>query len=398
MIQPYRRILAAPGAWQFSAAGAVARLPIAMIGIGIVLVVSAGYDSYALAGRVAAANVVAAAVATPQVSRLVDRRGQERVMRPLLAASGSALAVLTVTASAQGPQWVLYAAAAACGATMGSVGAMVRARWSALVADPRDLHTAFSLETAIDDVIFAVGPVAATFAATVIAPAMALVIPIVALLVGGYWFLSQRHTEPPIVAVAPTAPKSPIWILRSGAMVALVLIFTGLGVIFGATTVSTVAFAEERGSGAVAGPLLAVFALSSVASGLLYGARAWIMPLWRRFLVGVVALAAGTSLFVLAGSFWQLAGAMLIAGVAIGPTLISGNGLIQTVVPAARLTEGLTWGGTAIGVGVALGSSTAGSAIDSSGAHGGYQVLAVAGAVCVLLAVAGASALRGASR
>lgn len=394
---PYRRILTPPGAWEFSAAAAVARLPMAMVGIGIVLVVSAGYGSYALAGRVSAVNVVAAAMATPQVSRLVDRRGQARVMRPLLAACAGSLTVLVVVASAQGPEWMLYVAAAACGATQGSFGAMVRARWSALVAGSRDLHTAFSLETAIDDVIFAVGPVAATFAATAIGPPVALVIPIAAMIAGGYWFLGQRRTEPPTVETLSMGPKSQAWILRSGAMAALVLIFSGIGMIFGATTVTTVAFAEERGNEALAGPLLALFALASVASGLLYGARHWVGPLWRRFLFGVLALAVGTSLFLLASSFRQLAAAMLAAGFAIGPTLIAGNGLIQKVVPPARLTEGLTWGGTATGIGVALGSSAAGSAIDAAGARGGYLVLAGAGVACVLLAASGARALRAGS-
>ena len=40
MANPYRQILSKPGAWQFSAAALLARFPISMVGIGIVLMVS----------------------------------------------------------------------------------------------------------------------------------------------------------------------------------------------------------------------------------------------------------------------------------------------------------------------------------------------------------------------
>ena len=50
MLTSYRRILARPGALHFSMAGLFARLPISMVGLGIVLLVSAATGSYGLAG------------------------------------------------------------------------------------------------------------------------------------------------------------------------------------------------------------------------------------------------------------------------------------------------------------------------------------------------------------
>ena len=48
-----------------------------------------------------------------------------------------------------------------------------------------------------------------------------------------------------------------------------------LGVLFGGVEVATVAFAEELGAKAAAGPLLGVFALGSLLSGVATGAITW---------------------------------------------------------------------------------------------------------------------------
>jgi MFS family permease len=174
--------------------------------------------------------------------------------------------------------------------------------------------------------------------------------------------------------------------MRSGGMVVLAIVFVAMGSIFGATDVSTVAFAEEAGNRGLAGVILAVFACGSLISGLLYGARHWTTPLWRRFAIGIVALAIGSALFVVVTSLVVLAVVMFVAGFAIAPTLINGNALVQHFVARERLTEGLTWVGTSLGVGVSLGSWVAGELIDRQGSHGGYLVV-VGAAVLAVVAV-----------
>ena len=66
MLTSYRRVFAHPGALAFSLTGLVARLPIAMMTLGIVLLVSTLTGSYALAGQVSAAYIIGnAAFADP---------------------------------------------------------------------------------------------------------------------------------------------------------------------------------------------------------------------------------------------------------------------------------------------------------------------------------------------
>ena len=73
MLSTYREILSRPGALLFSATALVARLPISMVGLGIVLLVSATTGSYGIAGAVSAAYLVANAVFAVIQGRLLDR-------------------------------------------------------------------------------------------------------------------------------------------------------------------------------------------------------------------------------------------------------------------------------------------------------------------------------------
>ncbi|WP_255595951.1 MFS transporter [Cellulomonas sp. C5510] len=398
MLGTYRDVLDRPGALAFSGAGVIARLPMSMVGIGIILMIESLHGSYRLAGAVSAAYVLAQAVCSPQLARLVDQHGQARVMRPALTVSAVALVALVLCATLDAPVWTLYATAVLVGATIGSFGALVRARWSHVLSDPRSLHTAYSLESALDELVFVVGPILATTLATAVAPSAGLVVPVVGMVLGGYWFLAQRRTEPPPHGRRPVGPDGVrarrVSVMRSGGMVVLAVVFVAMGSIFGATDVSTVAFAEEAGRQALAGVVLAVFACGSMISGLLYGARHWVTPLWRRFAIGMVALAVGVSLFVLVSSMTMLAVVMFVVGFAIAPTLVNGNGLVQHFVARERLTEGLTWVGTSLGVGVSLGSWVAGSMIDRQGSHGGYLVVVGSAALAVVAVLASLRTLR----
>lgn len=400
MLQPYRVILTRPGALAFSAAGVLARLPISMVGIGIVLMLTAQYGSYGLAGRVSAVYIITSAACAPKLARLVDSHGQARVMRPATAAAIGGLTALVVCADlGANPAW-LYAIAAVAGVPAGSFGSLVRARWSHVLTDPRELHTAYSLESALDEVVFVVGPIAATVLATAVTPSAGLIIPIVALIVGGFLFLSLVGSEPPPLPRAVDAAGKRAHqgsVMRSAGMRVLATVFVAMGAIFGATDVATVAFAEEHGSKGSAGFVLASFALGSMLSGLAYGARNWVAPLWKRFAVGVVTLAAGVSLFFLPTSIPTLALVMFVTGFAIAPTLINGNGLVQFCVPSGRLTEGLTWVGTSLGIGVSIGASLAGMLIDDRGARGGFTVVGVAAGFAVVATLASLRALRAGS-
>jgi MFS family permease len=130
MLTSYRRILSVPGTALFSATGLVARLPISMVSLGIVLLVSAATGSYGLAGSVSAAYLLANGAIAIIQGRLLDSLGQGRVLTALILGFGASLGLLIWSVQADWPVLATYALAVVAGATLPSVGSCVRARWS----------------------------------------------------------------------------------------------------------------------------------------------------------------------------------------------------------------------------------------------------------------------------
>lgn len=407
MLSTYTRILARPGAWQFSAAGLIARFPMSMVGISTILAVQSLYGSYSAAGAVSAANIIAAAVGSPLLARAVDHYGQRRVMLPSLLAAGTSLAGLIAATMALAPLWALIVLSALAGGLAGSMGSLVRSRWTVVLDSPDDIHTAFSLEAALDEVAFMIGPVLATALCTTSALpvtsgwAVALAMEVG----GGLWFLSQRATEPPVhprhqaaddVPGGSGQPAPVPHVLSYGAVRCVVAIFLCAGIMFGANDVSAVAFATELGVKGQAGVALASWAAGSFIAAVVYGARPWGWPLWKQLSAGTLWLAVGASTFLLAPHLMVLAVLYVIVGLGTAPTITTGNNIIQAVVAPSQLTEGLAWIGTSLNIGVSLGSLLAGHAIDAAGSHGGYSLTMLAAWAGVVVLLVGLRTLRAA--
>ena len=152
MLAAYRSVFSHRGAAAFSATGILARLPISMMTLGIVLLVSAVTGSYALAGQVSAAYVVGNAVVAVPHGRLADRYGQAVVLYvdAVLFALATAMLVHATTHGWSSPWPHVWAALS--GAALPQVGSMVRARWAHLVRDDSERHTAFAVEAVGDEV------------------------------------------------------------------------------------------------------------------------------------------------------------------------------------------------------------------------------------------------------
>jgi hypothetical protein len=392
MLGPYRRVLAVPGGAAFSLAGFVARLPIAMQTLGIVLLVAAARGSYGLAGAVSATFLVAGAAAAPVLGGLADRLGQARVLLGALVGHTVGLGGLLALVLADAPAWTLFPAAAVAGASYAQPGSLVRARWSHVLAGQPLLPTAFSWESVVDEVIFVVGPVLVTALATGIAPAAGLLTAYGFALVGGLALALQRRTQPPPHPV-PGGGRRGSALLQPGVPV-LVGAAVGLGSIFGSVEVATVAFTAERGQPAAAGVVLALLAGGSLVAGLWYGTVAWRAPAHRRFVVGVLLLAAATVPLPFAPNVAVLAVLAFVGGFAISPGLIAGFALLDLLVPQRVRTEGLAWFSTGIGIGLAVSSSVTGQVVDAAGGRAALGVTVVAGALSAALVLLGVRWLR----
>ncbi|PRH80997.1 MFS transporter [Streptomyces solincola] len=391
MPSSYRAIFTAPGTVAFSAAGFLGRMPLAMMGLGVMTMVSEITGRYGLAGSLSATMAVSAAALGPQVSRLVDRHGQRRVLRPTVLVSLLAATGLVLCAQLRLADWTLFLFAAGVGCVP-SVGAMTRARWAALYRQsPRELHTAYSFESVVDEVCFIFGPIIAVGLSTTWFPAAGPVLAGGFLAVGVWWLTSQRATEP---VPHPAEHHTGGSVLRSRGLQVLVAAFVATGAIFGSVDVVTVAFAEAEGHKSWSSLVLAVYALGSCLAGAVFGLLHLKGEAPRRWLVGVCAMAVSMIPLQLAGNLPVLAAALFVAGLAIAPTMVTTMALVQAHVPRAKLTEGMSWTSTGLAVGIALGASTGGWVVDAHGAAAGYAVPGVAGVCAAVVGLTGYRLLR----
>lgn len=386
MASPYRTVLRLPGATAFSVAGVIARLPISMVSLGLVILVADRTDSYSYAGGVSAAYVAANALAAVPLARLVDRIGQRRVLAPAatLSALGVGLAVAAVESGAATP--LPHLCAVLAGATLPNVGAAVRARWSHAVTERSQLDTAFALEAVNDELVFIAGPTLVTLLASAVDPVLGLFTATTALLVGTGWLVSQRLTEPPLhrsdgveTGPRPALPWGRLLPLAAGAVM--------LGILFGGTEVATVALTDEAGRPAAAGPLLAVWALGSLLSGLVAGGLTYRRSAASRYRLGVTALAVLMLPLPLVDSLVPLGFLLFLAGFAVSPTMIAAVSWVEESVPTARLNEGMTVFTTGLVAGVAPGAALVGLVVDARGASPSYAVPAAAGVVAAVVAL-----------
>ncbi|MFJ7078211.1 MFS transporter [Streptomyces sp. NPDC098781] len=385
---PYRRLLARPGARAFTLANLVARLPMGMFSVSAVVMIAGTRGSYALAGAVTATGLAATALVAPWTARLVDRYGQARIAVPatLVAALGSLALLLCVRHDA--PAWTLFAAYAAT-ATTPNTGGMSRARWARLLKDDPDaLHTANSFEQVADELCFMLGPVLAAFLCGTFFPEAGTLVGVVLLVTGVLAFAAQRSTEPP--PRGRTTVGAPP--LRAPGMLPLLAACLAMGAVFGSTEVVTLAFADAAGHRTAAGAVLALQAAGSGAAGLLYGRLRFAGPAEDRYPWCIAAMTALLTLPLLAasltGSLLLLSAALLLAGMATAPTMITNMTLVQRRTPDGRLNEGMTLAVTALLGGIACGSAAGGWAVERLTPTAGYGVPVTAAALALLIALA----------
>jgi len=393
MSNPYREIFSAPGAVRFSTAAFFARLPFAMAPVGIVAMLAQTHGEYWLAGAVSATFALTNAFVAPQISRLVDRFGQSRIVIPTTIIAVIGFVFLIVATNQSWPNWTLFISAFFAG-SMPSIPAMVRARWTEIFRNRPELNTAFAFESAADELVYISGASLSVALAVSLFPEAGMLISTTFLAAGTIAFLLQRSTEPPVRAIDQTIQRrSAIW-SRPVQIITLALIFVGST--FATAEVSAVAITRELGQPKAASIVIGVYAIGSFIVGVTLGALALRMPLHRQLMIAVSVLAltalplpfSGTSTLVLAM-------AVFISGVAISPTFITAFGLIERRVPETMLTEGITWVMTGIGIGMAFGAFVAGLIVDRFGAENGFWVSVVASFMATAIVGLGQTSLSG---
>jgi MFS family permease len=393
MLSRYRAAYAPPGALAFATAGFVARFAIAIYPIGLVLIISARTHTYGFAGVVSGCYVFGSAVGAPIGGRLVDRFGQRAVLIRFAAAHFAFAACFGLLVAIRAPLWTLLPPAIGMGASFLSVGALIRARWSYVWADePVPRSTAYSIESALDELVFVLGPLVATLLATNLPSLVTLSVAVALILLGSGWLATQSRTEPPVQTRQHGDRHQ--FVLAIRGMQLITWMMACMGAVFGGAEVTMVAFCGQHGQRGDSGWVIACFAAGSMVAGIGYGARHWNSPLLRRFVCSAVIFGVLPLLYLAASSVPVLAVGTFFVGLGVAPTLIAGFGLVDGIVPARSLTEGLTWVITGLSVGYGTGAALVGGIADRHGAHAAFLVPICSAVLGAVFAVALAIRLR----
>lgn len=387
MFRQYRELFQVPGTKGFTLAGVLSRIPLPMTGIGIITMLSQMYGSYGLAGAVSATFIFTYALMSPQVSRLVDRYGQRRVLPMATVICVFGLLMLLACSYWKAPGWSLFVGAALAG-FMPSMSAMVRARWIAIYRGKPQLQTVFSFESVIDEITFIAGPPIAVGLNVVVLPQAGLLAAAVLLAIGVFTLIGQVNTEPALDA-GDGVRDDGASVLRLAGVRLLSLLMIAMGVIVGTVDIVSVAFSEQMNSPASASLVLSCYAFGACIAGLVFGSLKLQVPLHKLLLLGGFATSVTTLPFLLAGSIYGLSVAVFVAGLFFAPTMIVAMSLVERVVPESKLTEGMTWLLSGLSVGVAAGAMASGRVVDQVGAKAGFNVTLCAGVAVLLVSVWG---------
>lgn len=374
----------------------IARLPFAMMVVGVLTVVVSSRGSLALGGLTSAAVGLGTAVVGPLLGAAADRYGQRVVLLISAIVNGTMLAVFA---------WVVYSPAAdplvlitalLIGASAPQVSPMSRSRLVAIISErmpestrAKTISGTFSYESAADETVFVFGP----FLVGVLASAIAPWAPLVGAAVLTFVFVGAFALHPTARHISAerhadgSAPSKASELFRPELLV-VVLGILGVGLFFGAMLTSLTSFMADRGDAEQAGLLYGVMGIGSAALAL---GVAWLPPrftLRARWLVFGGILFLGTLLVATASSVETMLIALAIMGIGIGPTLVTQYSFGAARSPLGRSATVMTMLGSGVVVGQAAASAITGEVAESLGTGAALLLPACAAAVVLIAGIA----------
>jgi len=379
----------------------VARLPFAMMTVGVLTLVVAERGSVTLGGLNSAAAGIGTALAGPLLGAAADRLGQRRVLVPIGLVNAALLGAFVLVVSSDAPDLAVLAMSVLIGASAPQIAPMSRTRLVAIIkrrirpADrERVLSSTMAYESAADETVFIVGPFLVGILATAIAPWLAIAGAAVLTLV-----FVTRFALHPTGRLDPGTqdtdqPQAPARELAQSQLLTVVAGALGIGFFFGATLTSLTGFLADDGNGDRAGLLYGVLGIGSAVLALGSAAFPARFSLRARWLVfGSLMLAAAVA-YAGARSELTIVIALAVLGCGIGPALVSQYSLAARFSPAGRSATTMTMLGSAVVVGQAVSSAVTGAVVDHLGSGTAMAIPALAAAFVVAAGVAHAASTR----
>ena len=410
-ITAYRNVLALPGVLRLLGFAVLARVPHAGSTVVITLYVVLGLDrGYAAAGLVAAASTIGSAFGQPWRGRAVDRVGLRRALLPSVVGAGVTWAAIPFVGF-----HALLLVAFVSGLLTVPIFTVVRQSLAVLVPVSQR-HTAYALDSIGTEITFMAAPAIAVLLATQWSTTGAVFVVGATIVLAGIALMifnpptrspaqaqalvdprglaesqvlaksqalaeSQDSAESQTPAAEPQTIKREKALLRNPALLAVLAITSGTLAVLAGTDVSIVAHARADGQVDLTWLVFVTWSLASLIGGLIFGATHRAVPPYLLLLgLGLLTIPVGFA----PNTEW-LALAVVPAGFLCAPAISSTATAISRLVPEARRGEAMGWYGSAMTLGIAASTPTAGAAIDLLGAWAGFALLGGVGVVVALI-------------
>lgn len=366
----HRPLIHHTGAWYFPVAF-IARLPFAMMTVGVLALVVAARGSVALGGLTSAAVGLGVVIAGPVLGDLADRFGQRRVLVPVGVLNGILLAVFPLVVATATVEGVLLAAAMAIGLTGPQTAAMSRTRVMALIGErvhpgrrERTFSRAMAYESAADETAFVIGPFVVGVLAALIAPWA----PIAGAAVLSFVFVTAFALHPTGRAVPERSEReamAPFRELLHPRMLVLVAAVFGVGLFFGSTLTSLTASMEAQGAPEAGALLYGVMGVGSAVLALAVAVLPTRFTLRWRLIVFAVVLTASAGAYTVGGSVATVTAVLCLMGIGVGPSLVTLFSVAGARAPRGRTASTMTLLASALTLAQAAASAVTGAVAES---------------------------------
>jgi MFS family permease len=380
----YREILQHPGLVRTYASNVVGKFPIGAIGLLLILRTNEQTGSYAAGGAVAGAFALTMGLGSPLLGRVIDRRGQAAVLIPAGLWSAATLTAFAALPDGTPVVWALVLAAAA-GATTPPLSACQRAIWTETL-EPHLRHGVYSLDAVIFELAYILAPLTLVGAIGAWSLQAAIVVAAAFTAGGTLAFAASRLSRD--WRPKPRRHADPLGPLRGAGVRTLLLALTCFAVGIATTEIAMTAFAQRHDAPHAVGILLACWGIGSMTGGILAARSGPPADVPRRLAILLLVLAALQAPMLFAGDLLAMGIAIAVAGLALAPSLALVFQLLSEVAPAGTVTEAQTWAGSALGVGIAVGSTLGGWMVEHLGTTETLGVTVVTGVVVAAIVAA----------
>ncbi|MEV4133393.1 MFS transporter [Dactylosporangium sp. NPDC049742] len=337
------------------AASLLGRLPLGAAPVALLLFARETL-SIGAAGALVGVYTAGVAVGGPVLARVADRFRQPPVM---LAGAAVSTAGFVLLASGV-PLWAALLAVLLAGLGAPPFEAGLRVLWRSLLPEEQ-VPTAYTLDIAVQELIFIFGPLVAGASVAAGGPVAGLYVTAGLQLAGTVWFVTT-----PVVRGWRGEHAERHWAgaLRSGRLrlllVAVVLVGTGVG----SLPVAVIDYAESVGGRGWSSWILAAQATGALIGGLV---NTRVKVDGRRLPLLALCLGLGYAPLLLTPSQPVLLLLLaVLSGLFLPPFLAATFVTVDRIAPAGTAAEAFAWVATAFSVGAAAGAAVDGAILDAT--------------------------------